>query len=69
MSTYQEFRHYSISRGGDAVRISVPDRDGQEYFAIIDAGYGKDYRERRDRALDRIEDAMARRAEPGEVVI
>lgn len=65
---WQELRYWSIMRCGNEARISAVDARGDEYYVLIDGGHGKDYRERRAAALDRISDAMTRGDEPGEVV-
>jgi hypothetical protein len=55
---YASFRFYSAELDAEAVRISVADERGAEYFAIVEAGSGKRWLERRDTALDAIQYAM-----------
>lgn len=67
MSGYSAYRFWSPLLGADAVRFSMVGERNAEYFAIVPGGEGRVYRENRDRALDAIEDAIARGDEPGEV--
>lgn len=79
MSGYREFKFWSPLLGGDAVRLSIADTRGGEFFAVIavehGTAFGADgnrvpkYRVDRDAALDAIEAAIVARREPGEVVI
>lgn len=65
---YTEYRHWSQVLGCEAVRLSVFDRNGDEFFCIIPIdGPGRRYREARDAALDQIIDVMRDGREPGEV--
>lgn len=65
---YSEYRHWSVIRNCQASRISVPDNNGAEFFAIIPTdGGGKAYREARERIIDLIIDAIESGSEPGEV--
>ncbi len=67
---YREFRFYSSELDAEAVRFSIADSDGQEYFAIVPAvAPGKRWREWRDQVLDRIDEAMVAGDPPGEVRI
>lgn len=67
MSIYQEFRFYSVFLDCEAVRLSMTDRNGGEFFMIVPAGDGKKYVEERSRALDAISFAIVSGREPGEV--
>ena len=67
MPGYREFRFYSPQLDTEAARLSMVDGQGREYFAVIDAGSGRGYRERREAALSRIEDAIMAGEPPGEV--
>lgn len=53
--------------GCDAVRLSMVDAHGGEFWRVIPRESGAAYREARDAALDEIEDAIAAGVEPGEV--
>jgi hypothetical protein len=65
---YREYRHYSPTFGMNAVRLSMVDWHGGEFWRIIAIdGNAEKYREDRDLALDAIEDAIARGDDPGEV--
>lgn len=57
MTRYTEFRFYSVELDAPAVRVSVPDERGAEYYAIVEAG-GKGYRDRRELALEELERAI-----------
>lgn len=50
-----------------AVRVSMCDRRGGEFWRIVAVEPTRDYRARRDAALDAIEEAVVGGAEPGEV--
>lgn len=63
-----EYFFWSPTLGADAVRFSVPDDHGREYYAICPiTGTGKPLRELRERIALRIYDAIEAGAEPGEV--
>lgn len=66
-AVWQQLRFWSPTLGTDAVRLSVVDDRGGEFYRIIPAVVGRKYREERDRVLDELEDAIASGAEPGEV--
>ena len=67
MSVYREMRFWSPVLGCDAARLSMVDERGGEFWRVVPVSGGKAWREARDRALDAIEDAVARGDEPGEV--
>ncbi len=67
MSVYSEYRHWSPTLGCDAVRLSMVDERGGEFYRIIPVVSGRGWRAARDEALEVIEDAIIRGAEPGEV--
>ncbi len=68
MNGYRQFRFYSPTLDAEAVRLSMADEAGQEYYMIVAASEaGKRWRERRDEALAALDDAISRRHEPGEV--
>lgn len=67
MGLYREFRFFSAALDADAVRLSMTDDRGQEYYAIVEAAVGRRWRERREAALARIEDAIALGYAPGEI--
>ncbi len=68
MAGYREFRFYSSELDAEAVRFSIANEDGQEYFAIVPVvAPGKRRREWRDQVLDRIDEAMMAGDPPGEV--
>jgi hypothetical protein len=67
MTGYLSFRFYSPEMDTAAVRLSMADSRGREYYAILPGGSGKGWRERRDTALDAIEAAIEAGEEPGEV--
>lgn len=63
-----EYKFWSPMLGDDAVRISLYDARGQEYYAIRTyPGEGKSLRELREATALRIFDAMESGAQPGEV--
>jgi hypothetical protein len=68
MSVYRELRFWSVMLGSHAVRLSMVDARGGEFYRIVSVeSPGKAYREMRDLALTAIEGAIARGEEPGEV--
>lgn len=67
MSAYHEFTFWSPWLDCEAVRVSMANASGQEFYRIIPRENGKRWRERRTEALDIIETAIAQGCEPGEV--
>lgn len=66
---YSEFRHWSIVADQELIRLSMTNgRTQGEYFTFIKADDGKKLRERRDEALELIEQAISQGCEPGEVI-
>ncbi len=52
------YRFYSAELDADAVRLSIADDRGQEYFAIVEGGLGKRWLARRDEAIETIQRAI-----------
>lgn len=67
MSGYRAFRFYSPDLDAEAVRLSMADGLGREFFAIVPSSIGRRWRECRDAALDAIEGAIDAGDQPGEV--
>lgn len=67
MSTYSEMFFYSPMLDSEAVRISMWNEAGGEFFQIIPLMSGRVYRERRSQALSYIEEAIRLGLQPGEV--
>lgn len=68
MNGYRQYRFYSPTLDAEAVRLSMADGAGREYYMIVAADEaGRRWRERRDEALAAIDDAIARTDEAGEV--
>jgi len=66
---YSEHSFWSPMFGAPAVRLSMVDDRGGEFWRVIERDQSaKRYREARDLVLDEIEAAISRGAEPGEVV-
>ena len=66
MTAYQALHQgYSPIYNARMVRVSRCDARSQEYFTMI--ATGKDYRNRLDKALDMLQDAIDAGASPGEV--
>ncbi len=64
-----EYFFWSPTLGTDAVRFSVPDAHGREYYSIRPIhGAGKSLRELREHVALRIHDAIESGTEPGEVM-
>jgi hypothetical protein len=68
MSSYRAWRFWSPTLGVEAVRLSMVDEHGAEFYMIVPADRGaREWRQERDRALDVIADAIDAGAQPGEV--
>lgn len=67
MSLYREYRFFSPLDDADAVRLSMPDNRGSEYYTILEACHGKRWRERKQTALIALEDAIEAGIPPGEI--
>lgn len=67
MSIYRAYHYWSPTLGVQAVRLSMVDAHGSEFYSVIADEGGKSYRAARDTALDAIEDAIAEGQQPGEV--
>lgn len=67
--TYHEFVSYSPVHDCEVCRLSVFDSRGGEFYVIIPRENGRRWRERRAKALDDIDYAIARGMEPGQVIV
>lgn len=69
MSGYAIMRYWSIAHGARVARVSLSDPHGREHFATVPMSElrGRDYRERLDAVLDRVQDAIDAGRRPGEV--
>lgn len=71
MSVYHVFRYWSPTLGCEAAQVMLQREDGRGgllpgvWWKTVP--HGKGFREVRDRALDEIEAAITRGADPGEV--
>jgi hypothetical protein len=65
---FSEYEYYSPILDAEVCRISIPDDNGQEFFAIVPTD-GKGYRERRDKAIDTLLEAMRLGLTPGQVLV
>lgn len=68
-TTFHEHRCYSPIHDAEMVRLSLFDKRGFEFFALIPSENGRKWRERRDKALDAIADAMQAGDVPGEIEV
>src|SRR5258708_3153852 len=67
---YNEYRYYSPILDAEAARLSIVNRHGDEYFAVVPCGdEGKVWRERREGVLSKVYAAMLSGHAPGEVMI
>lgn len=64
---YSEMRHWNVILGCNAVRLSVADERGAEYFMIVPRPR-TGWREEKARLLDLIGEAIEAGCAPGEVV-
>lgn len=60
-----EYHYWSPTLGCDAVRLSMTDDWGGEYFAILPADEGRGWRARRQEAVDKLLKAMTPEDEGG----
>jgi len=68
LSSFVEYRYWSVIHGCETSRLSVFDAHGQEFYTIIERPTeGKRYREARQEAVETLIDAVERGDEPGEV--
>lgn len=63
----REYRFWSPLLGEEALRLSVYNQHGHEYFAIVPAEDGKKLRELRQTWGERFYDAITSGQDPGEV--
>lgn len=66
---YQELTAYSPMTDGLMTRLSSCDERGSEYFCFIPRERAKKWRAAKEIALGKIEQAMARGEQPGEIKI
>jgi hypothetical protein len=64
---FGEYRFFSLILDAPAVRLSIWDANGQEFFAIVEEPARPGYRKLRRNTLDLIADAIEDGREPGEV--
>jgi hypothetical protein len=69
VSTYSEFRFWSPMMNCEAARLSMWDKNGGEFFVHVPTDEGRRWRERRNRALDVIQQAITDGLQPGEVIV
>jgi hypothetical protein len=65
---FREYKHWSVVLGCDAVRLSIFDDKGQEYFCLFPMPVGPGYRQIRADKLLLLEEALEAGLDPGEVV-
>ena len=64
---WSEYRRYDVVRDCEVARLSMSDDRGGEYWSEIVVGRISEYRKLRNEALDKIERAIVRSDQPGEV--
>lgn len=64
---YREFAHWSLALDCPAVRLSVWDERGGEYWMLLPRRPGDKWRKAREEALESIAEAIEQGCEPGEV--
>jgi hypothetical protein len=69
MRTYSQFRFWSPYLGCEAVRLSMFDSHGGEFFKIISADNAKTFRKVRDIVVNKLAAAIDNGDQPGEVHI
>jgi hypothetical protein len=65
---YAEFPHWNAILGCKAVRLSVADERGQEFFMLVPKP-DREWREEKAKLLDLIAEAIESGCQPGEVVL
>lgn len=63
---YSEFTTWSPTFGAEVVRLSMVNALGEEYFSLLVAGEGREWRTRKAEALDVLSEAIEAGMEPGE---
>jgi hypothetical protein len=61
------FSYWSTTHGAEVTRLSLADDLGQEYYAFIASTEGSVSRRLREKAASKLEEAIERGLEPGEV--
>lgn len=69
MASYSEYRFWSPILDAEAVRLSLFDCRGGEFWMILSALDGKSYRQRRTEALEYMAEAVHLGLAPGEVLV
>ena len=70
MNIYQRLDYWSPTLGCEVSRISMVDKNGDEYFVTIPRESGRQFREAKDKALDALEEAIGDDTRgPGEVIL
>ena len=68
--SYRLFRHWNVTLGCDAVRISVQDAHGGEHWALVPQDAGRRVnRERREPALEQLYEHADRGYDLGQVLL
>lgn len=66
MATYAEFDFWSPTLGAEAARLSMVNEAGEEFYAIVERSEGREWRQRKDRALEALTTAIDAGMEPGQ---
>lgn len=67
LSSYQIIRYYSAATDREMARISMFDERGSEFWTEVLHG-GKEWRKKRDEAVELLANAIEAGDEPGEVI-
>lgn len=67
--TLTEYRFWSVLLGAQAVRFSMFDATGAEYYMIKAVPAGKGYRKMREDVAELLSMAIEQGLDPGEVVV
>ena len=63
---FREYRYWSMTDGGEVLRLSATCSDGQERFVMLDVNQpGREYRKQREIARRALESAVRRGLPPG----
>ena len=64
---YQELTYWSPIYGAECSRISVVDANGSEFFAMLPKTDGRAYTTLRQKAVEKLSEAIEMGIEPGEI--
>lgn len=64
---YSEYHSWNVVFGGEAVRISVANERGEEFYCLLPFSEGREFRALRKKALDVLGEAIESGMQAGEI--